>query len=124
MKYLHQYYDKATGLVREEILDNPEPVFDPELNQSSKVTAITEAELLKRMADNFSRYAPFDPDGLLGFDPNLVGFDCAREIDPREFKPGEQWYCPFTPGCGAKRASECGALKERARVHHAPKRPQ
>jgi hypothetical protein len=62
--------------------------------------------------------------GVEGFDPDLTGFNCAGEVDPRQFAPGESWYCPFTPGCGAKSPSECPEAKRRAKISQAPERVQ
>ena len=59
-------------------------------------------------------------DVLNDFDLDLVGFDCCREIDPRD----GPWACPFQPGCGAKRPSDCPGTKQRVQILSAPKRAQ
>jgi len=44
-RYLHQHYDKATGvLIREQVLDHPFPELDPKV-ESVKVTTVTNDEV-------------------------------------------------------------------------------
>lgn len=44
-RYLHQHYDKATGvLIREQVLDHPFPKLDPEV-ESVKVTVVADDEV-------------------------------------------------------------------------------
>jgi hypothetical protein len=60
-----------------------------------------------------------ETDALNDFDLGLVGFDCRQEIDLRD-----PWACPFQPGCGAKRPSDCPGTKQRVQILSAPKRAQ
>jgi hypothetical protein len=55
---------------------------------------------------------------LDGFDVELVGFDCAGEIEPDQ-PPN----CPWKPGCGLT-VKDCPLMKRLAMVCHAPKRVQ
>ena len=51
-KYLHRHYDKATGaLIREQVLDNPFPVFDPEIETTVEVTV---KQMSRREFETFS----------------------------------------------------------------------
>jgi len=61
---------------------------------------------------------------LIGFDIDLVGFDCTDEIDPYGWDSDRPWSCPFKPGCGAKTLRECAAAKQLAKVLPAPERVQ
>ena len=56
------------------------------------------------------------------FDLDLVGFDCAGDIEWWELK--EPWRCRFRPGCGATNGADCPLMRQRAQVLRAPKRPQ
>ena len=53
-----------------------------------------------------------------GFDLDLVGFDCAGEIEP-----GAPWECPFRPGCGLA-VKDCPLKAQMLRVLRAPGRVQ
>ena len=61
---------------------------------------------------------------LIGFDLDFTGLDCRNEIEPWDYDPKQPWVCPFKPGCGAKRASDCAAAKQFHQIHHAPERVQ
>jgi hypothetical protein len=61
---------------------------------------------------------------LFGFDPDLIGFDCADEVEPWDLGFKRPWACPFKPGCGAKTPGDCAAAKQLAKVLPAPKRAQ
>jgi hypothetical protein len=50
---------------------------------------------------------------LAGFDLDLVGYDCANDIEP-----DTPWSCPFSSGCGAKRPADCPLAKQRAAIPH------
>ena len=63
-----------------------------------------------------------------GFDLDLVGFDCNRELTadlvdvPREQWP--PWRCPFDPGCGAVTWRQCPLMARHAMISRAPARVQ
>ena len=60
---------------------------------------------------DFNEYGPqLDEDScemlLNGFDIDLVGLECAKEIEH-----DQPWVCPFTPGCGGVPGPECPLTK-------------
>jgi hypothetical protein len=58
-------------------------------------------------------------DELNGFELDLVGLDCAGEIER-----DEPWECPFKPGCGKAPGKDCPLMRRRAQIAHAPERRQ
>ena len=70
--------------------------------------------------------SPIDSDEqyceLEGFELDLVGFDCAGELEWGE----RVWRCPFqpAPGCGAVTAKDCPLMKRLALMSRAPRRRQ
>jgi hypothetical protein len=75
--------------------------------------------------------SPIDRDAIAGFDIDLVGFDCHRELMGELHnawlsgeRPDESWHCPFDPGCGATNAKDCPLMQRLAQVSPAPERPQ
>ena len=50
-------------------------------------------------------------DPLDGFDPDIVGFNCAAYIEA-----GEPVRCPFEPGCGRLPGPQCELMLQRARM--------
>jgi hypothetical protein len=61
---------------------------------------------------------------LLGFDIDLVGFDCARELGGEFGERPRFWRCPFDPGCGSSHPKECPLMKRLAQIARAPRRRQ
>ena len=51
---------------------------------------------------------PRDP--LAGFDPEIVGFDCAGNVEAGD------WQCPFIPGCGQVPGPQCELMQLRAGI--------
>jgi hypothetical protein len=58
-------------------------------------------------------------DELNGFEFDLVGLDCAGEIEL-----GEPWECPFKPGCGHAPGKDCPLMQRRAQIARAPEQRQ
>lgn len=56
---------------------------------------------------------------LRGFDLDLVGFDCAAELDFTEAP-----RCPFKPGCGKTPGPECPLMRQLATIIRPPPRWQ
>jgi len=48
---------------------------------------------------------------LHGFDLDLIGFDCSRELGHDDL-----WRCPFQPGCGKAPGPECPLMQQWART--------
>ena len=81
-------------------------------NDTAKLKAWLEASIA-----NLTRYHTNDE--LFGLDWDHIGFDCVSENAGEDY-----WACPFRPGCGAKKLSDCPEAKRRAQIHHAPGRKQ
>ncbi|MGE5219286.1 MAG: hypothetical protein ACM3SP_20000 [Chloroflexota bacterium] len=60
-----------------------------------------------------------DQFSLFGFDLDLIGFDCAREVER-----DAPWRCPFVPGCGGVPGKDCPLMQRRAQIGRAPDRQQ
>jgi hypothetical protein len=65
-------------------------------------------------------------DDLDGFDLDLVGLDCVDELHDEWMEAGEnfKFHCPFRPGCGATRKTDCPLIKRRVQVLLAPETKQ
>lgn len=64
----------------------------------------------------------------MGFDLDLVGFDCSSELLETWLSGPERrpmfWHCPFAPGCGATKMGECPLMKRMLEILPPPLRMQ